>query len=256
MTAEVLRRAVQDEVGALLQRPHVHRRGCGRVDEDRRRVGGCGGEVRHRQERIRGCFEPDELHAVRRRLRLIELHVLQAPALELAKQGRGAVVTAFRDRDRVARRQECQHDRGRRARSRREEKRLTPVELSERALGGDSGRVGVALVVELARLAALERPERRAVERRQAHAHDCTSLLRRGRDGRIDPQEARGAAAAPRRDTPRRQREGRRAPARTGEAARARARGEAARPGVVRRARPLRAPPKSVFRDDGSASLR
>src|SRR5262249_19740715 len=43
-------------------------------------------------------------------------------------------------------------------------------ELAERPFGGDTGRVGVALVVELARLAVLVRPERGAVDGRKSHA--------------------------------------------------------------------------------------
>ena len=64
---------------------------------------------------------------------------------------------------------------------------------------------------------------------------------------------ARGAARA---GAPRRQREGRRAPPRGGEAPRPRARREALRPGLVRRARPLRPPPRVELRDDGSPPVR
>ena len=101
VAAEVLRRAVQDEVRAVLERAQVDgRRGSG-VDEHR---GGmrCGGlEVGHRQERVRGRLEPDELDAVRRRARLVELDVLQAPPLEDAEHRGRAEVTALGDRDRV-----------------------------------------------------------------------------------------------------------------------------------------------------------
>ena len=64
------------------------------------------------------------------------------------------------------------------------------------------------------------------------------------------------AGGAARRGAPRRQREGGRAPARGGEAPRPRARREALRPGLVRRARPLRPPPRSELRDDGSPPVR
>ena len=50
--------------------------------------------------------------------------------------------------------------------------------------------------------------------------------------------------------------EGRRAPPRGGQAPRPRARREALRPGLVRRARPLRAPPRIELRDDGAAPVR
>src|SRR3954463_4389991 len=54
----------------------------------------------------------------------------------------------------------------RRACSRGEQQRVTAVELAERPLRRDAGGVRVALVVEVARLAALVvRPDRRAVER-------------------------------------------------------------------------------------------
>ena len=65
----------------------------------------------------------------------------------------------------------------------------------------------------------------------------------------MDAGAARGGA-------PRRQREVRRAPARGGQAPRPRAGREAVRPGLVRRARPLRPPPRIELRDDGSPPVR
>ena len=91
-------------------------------------------------------------------------------------------VAALGDRDRVARAEQSEHDGGRRAGAGREEERLAAVELTERLLRRDAGRMRVALVVELARLAVLVRPQRRAVDRRKSHRPDCTRLLRRGRD--------------------------------------------------------------------------
>ena len=165
MAAQVLRRAVKDEVGPVLERAEVNRRRSGRVDEDRRRVRRGGLEVGHRQEGVRRSLQPDELDAGRRRPGLVELHVLQAPALELAEEGRRAVVAAFGDGDRRAGLEQRQDDRGRRSGTGGEEERLAAVELAEDAFGGDAGRMRIALVVELAQLAVLVRPERRAVKR-------------------------------------------------------------------------------------------
>ena len=64
VAGEVLRGAVEDEVGAVLERAQVDGRRGGRVDDDRRRVRRRGLEVGHRQERIRRRLGPDELHAV------------------------------------------------------------------------------------------------------------------------------------------------------------------------------------------------
>ena len=147
----------------------MDRRRGGCVDDDRRRVR-CGRlEVGHRQERVGRRLEPDELDAVGRRAGLVELDVLEAPALELAEERRRPVVAALGDRDRVARLQQREDERGRRAGARGEEERLAALELTERALRGDSGRVRVALVVELAGLAVLVRPQRRAVDRGKSH---------------------------------------------------------------------------------------
>ena len=165
VTAQVLRRAVQDEVGAVLERAQVNRRRRGRVDEHRRRVRGGGLEVGHRQEWVRRSLEPDELDALGRRPGLVELHVLQAPALELAEESRCPVVAAFGDGDRGTGLEQSQDDRRRRSCTGGEEECLAAVELPEDAFGGDAGGVRVALVVELAQLAVLVRPERRTVER-------------------------------------------------------------------------------------------
>jgi hypothetical protein len=85
------------------------RRGC-RIDEDGSGVGGRGFEVGHRQEGIRGRLEPDELHALGRRPRLVELDVSQTPALEDAEHRRRPEVAALGDRDRVAGAEESKHD--------------------------------------------------------------------------------------------------------------------------------------------------
>ena len=240
----------------MLERAQVDRSGGGRVDEHGSGVSGRGLEVGHRQKRVRRRLEPHELYALRRRTGLVELDVLQAPALEDPEHRRRPEVAALGNGDRVARAEQPEHDRGRRPGAGREEERLAAVELAERLLRRDSGRMRVALVVELARLAVLVRPERRAVDRRKSHRPDCTRLLRRGRDGRIDAREARPAPEAARRGAARRDREGGRAAAGAGQAAGARAGGEAPRSRLVRRARPLRAAPKPALRDDGSPAVR
>ena len=75
MAAQELRRAVQHEVGAVLERPQVDRRGGGGVHEHGRRVrGGCV-EVGEGQERVRRRLEPDQIGAGRRRGGLVELDV-------------------------------------------------------------------------------------------------------------------------------------------------------------------------------------
>ena len=76
---------------------------------------------------------------------------------------------------------------------------------------------------------------------------------RRARDDRGKARVAGGAAGA---GAPRRQREGGRAPARGGQPPRPRASREALRPGLVRRARPLRPPSRVELRDDGAAPVR
>ena len=159
----------------------VDRRRGGRVDDDRRRVRGGGLEVGHRQERIRRRLEPDELHAVGRRPGLVELHVLEAPARELPEERRRAVVAALGDRDRVARPQERQDDRGRRAGARREEKRLAALELA-RARARRRLRSGARSAGSRTRRARRPRTARASSGRAAAvPRRDCTSLLRRGR---------------------------------------------------------------------------
>ena len=54
-----------------------------------------------------------------------------------------------------------------------EEQRLASLELAQRALRGDPGWMRVPLVVERPRLAAVERPDGRAVER--LHGANCSS---------------------------------------------------------------------------------
>ena len=270
VAGEVLRRRVEDEVAAALERAQVDRRRRGRVADDEARVRGGGLEVGHRQERVRRRLDPDEVGAGRRRAGLVEEDVPEPPALELGEEDAGAVVGVLRERDRRAGREQREHERGRRAHPRREEQRLAAVELAELPLRLDPDRVRVPRVVERPRLAVDVRPGRRAVERR---LHAPVSVTQsptapfavdpcvtgtspalgcaHGRDPRHDRRQARLAAGALRAGRARRQREGGRAAAGAGEAARARAGREAARPGLVRRARPLRPPPQPRLRLDG-----
>ena len=61
VAAEVLRRAVHDEVGAVLERPQEHRRRGRRVDDDRGGMRRGGLQVGHRQERVRRRLQPDQV---------------------------------------------------------------------------------------------------------------------------------------------------------------------------------------------------
>ena len=122
-------------------------------------------EVRHREERIRRRLDPYELHVVGRRSRLVELDMAYAPARELVEEDAGAVVRALRERDRVTRLQQREHETRRGPGARRIEQCVAAVELPERTLGFRNRRRRVARVVELARLTALVGPDRRAVER-------------------------------------------------------------------------------------------
>ena len=104
MAAEVLRRAVQDEVGAVLER--AKRTGVEAVASTRTRPGCAAAAASHvgkGQEGVRRRLEPDEVDAVRRRPGLVELDHVKAPARELPEQERRAVVAALREGDRLAR---------------------------------------------------------------------------------------------------------------------------------------------------------
>ena len=82
VATEVLRGAVHDVVGAVLERAADRRGRGGRVDDDAAGMSGGRLEVGHCQERIRRRLEPDEVGAGRRRAGLVELDEPQAPALE------------------------------------------------------------------------------------------------------------------------------------------------------------------------------
>ncbi len=164
-------------------------------------------EVGHGQERVRGRLDPDELHAVGRRPRLVELDVAQAPRLERLEGDARAEVAAGRERDRVARLQHREHERGRRARARGVEERRAAVQLAEARLGLDDGRVAVARVEELARLAPLVvGPDGGAVER--VHGGNLPGRVTLPADGdhrrpaRPRPSSAGSRPCARRRCTP------------------------------------------------------
>ena len=100
---EVLRRAVQREVGAVLERPQVDRCRDGRVDDHRRGMR----DGRSRSGIVRNGFDgassQTSCDAVRRRAGLVELDVARAPFGERLEGDAGAEVRAGRERDRVAR---------------------------------------------------------------------------------------------------------------------------------------------------------
>ena len=164
MPAEGLRRAVDDEVGAVLERPQVDRRRRSRVDDHRRRVGGRRREIGHRQERVGRRLEQDEVGVVGRRARLVELDVAQAPGGECLEQLPSPVVGTFRQRDRLPRPKLREHERGDRSGAGREEERGASFEGAELALRRCTGRMAVALVPEAAGISVLVRPDGRAVE--------------------------------------------------------------------------------------------
>ena len=199
VAAEVLRRRVEDEVAAALERPQVDGRRRRGVAENQAGVRGGRLEVRHRQQRVRRSLEPDEVGACGRRPGLVEENVLQPPALELGQQHAGPVVGVLRERDRGAGLEQREHDRRRRAHPRREEERLAAVEPAEHPLGLDADGMRVPRVVERPGLPVDVRPDRRAVERR-LHAANLprTRALgsRDGRDARHHRRQAGLAAGA------------------------------------------------------------
>ena len=157
VAGERLRRAVEDEVGAVLERPQVGRRDDRRVDEDA--VPACARaravEVRKREERVRRRLDPDEIDVVGRRAGLVVLDVAEAPALERAEGDAGAVVgVARRARSFAPGSSMASTSAVVAPAPEGKSTRVPALELRERGLRGrDAGRVAVALVVEAARLA-------------------------------------------------------------------------------------------------------
>ena len=193
MAAEVLRRAVEDVVGSVLEGTEAERRRHGRVDNDRRGVGGGRLEIGHRQERVRRRLEPDELRTARRRPRLVELDVPQIPARKRLEQATRAEVRAFGERDRLARSQRRERERRRRAGSGGEEHGGAAVELAEPRLCLRHGRVPVARVEEVARLAPLvvgPEDHRVSLHRLRAQLAERPHPRQRGEDLRPDGGDA------------------------------------------------------------------
>ena len=178
VAGQVLRRRVQDEVGAVLERPEVDGSGRGRVDDDPGRMGSGRLEVGHRQERVRRRLQPDQVGAVGRRAGLVELDVLEPPAAELVHDHAGAEVA----RPRRARPSGPARAARAAAPSRRPSPEANrsacpsgaPSSARELPLGLDSGRVRVARVDELARLAVDVRPDASPVD---AHRGEVTGGL-------------------------------------------------------------------------------
>ena len=191
---------MEREVGAVLERSQMDGRRNGRIDDDRCRMRDGRDEIRHREVRVRGRFEPDELDPVRRRPRLVELNDADAPPLEGGERDPSPVVAPAGERDRVARLEQREDERRRRAGAGGEEEGRAAVQLPERGLGGGDGRVAESLVVEVARLAALVvRPHRRAVE--GLHRADPTRVPVGAR--RADPSAPVGGTDGARRLRPR-----------------------------------------------------
>ena len=190
MAGEELRRAVEGEVGAVLERPEQDRRRGRGVDDERRRVRGRRLEVGEGEERVRRRLDPHEVGLGGRCGRLVELDVAEAPALELAERLAGAVVGAGGERDRRARPEKREDERRGRGRARGKEQRVAAVELAEQPLGLLSYRMGVALVVRGPRLAV--GVGRRTVERRRGSRALGTDEPR----GRLHAAHRTRAAAA------------------------------------------------------------
>ena len=98
---EDLRRRVERDVAAVLERPEPERRGDRRVADDRRGVGGRRLEVGHRQQRVRGRLDEDQVGPVGRRPGLVELDDVDAPRRKVVEEHAVAVVGALGERDRA-----------------------------------------------------------------------------------------------------------------------------------------------------------
>ena len=121
--------------------------------------------VRHGQRRVRRRLDPDDVGVRRGRPRLVVLDVAEPPRLERPQQDRRPEVGALGQGDRRAGPREGEQHRGLGGHAGGEEKRLAAFELAESRLAGRAGRVGVALVEELAWIAVLVvRPDRRTVD--------------------------------------------------------------------------------------------
>ena len=219
MPAEELRRAVQDEVGAVLERPQEDGRGRGRVDE--RRGPGVPPPLRGRGTSSNGFdgASSQTRSAPSGGGPVWSNSTNRSPQRSSSRSSTPVPKYAPRgNRDRRARLEQAEHDRRRRrrrptrraARGRPRARRAPPRR--RRPSGARRG------VDERARLAVLVRPDRRAVERSGSTAtllRDAWPRPRQpGADDDTTRSEARAARGAPRRGAARREREGGRAPAR------------------------------------------
>ena len=121
-------------------------------------------EVGKREEGVRRRLEPDEIRAGRRRARLVELDDRQPPAFELLEEEPDAVVRPLRDRDGLAGLEQAERRRRRGRHARCEEERVPALELAERLLRGDAGRMRVPHVGEFPLGAVRMRPDGRAID--------------------------------------------------------------------------------------------
>ena len=103
VAGEDLRRAVEGDVAAVLERPEAEGGGHGRVADDGRRMCGCGLEVRHRQRRVRRRLEEDEVGPRGRGACLVELDHLDLPGRQVVEQLLVTVVGTLGERDRRTR---------------------------------------------------------------------------------------------------------------------------------------------------------
>src|SRR5256885_7870794 len=113
---------------------------------------GGGLEIGHREKRVRGSLEPDELHALGWRTGLVEFDVAQPPLSQRLEGDARSEVAPFGERDRVARPEQGEDEGSRRAATRREEQRASAVELAEAGFGLGERRAAIAGVIELPRL--------------------------------------------------------------------------------------------------------
>lgn len=176
MAREDLRRAVQHEVGAVLDGTQQDRAEHGVVHDDSRaglvRLRDRCIEVRKAHQRVGARLEPHEVRG-RRWPRLIEGDDLDAPATQLAaKQPHGSPIAAVSNRDLRARAEQREDERGRRPGAGGEQERMPALELAEQSLGLKADGVRQPLVVDRTRRRVDVGVNRRALERRQLAQRD------------------------------------------------------------------------------------
>ena len=164
VAGQELRRRVDDDVGALVERAQVDGRRDRRVADDQARDGRA---ARPSSARVSVGFAGDSTQTMSASgggAGLVELDEADPERREQPDQLPGAEVRAFGERDRRAGAGEREQNGRRRAHAGRVEQRVAALERAERFLGRDAGRVVVARVVELPRLAGgVIRPDRRTL---------------------------------------------------------------------------------------------